>query len=130
MSAPLSERWSRAASYDLLYRRLQAALAHAGNTHTLADVIERVKDGRAQFWGDQRACIVTELVRYPRRCDVRYWLAAGELRGVLALEDQVNRWAVIEGADRAQLIGRPGWGRFAQERGWQRAGVVLRKELP
>jgi hypothetical protein len=114
---------------DLLYRRLQQALDHAGNTHTIADVIERVKTGRAQWWGDKRSCIITELVRYPRRCDVRYWLAAGELQGILDLEDKINSWAAIEGADRAEVIGRPGWGRFAPSYGWQRAGVVWRKEL-
>jgi hypothetical protein len=114
---------------DRLYAQLEQALLHAGGTHRLSDVIAKVQAGRAQWWGDERASVITELVRYPRACGVRYWLAAGELRGVLALEERINRWAAVEGADHAELLGRPGWRRWAPARGWREAGVILRKEL-
>jgi hypothetical protein len=112
-----------------LYANLQRALDHAGNTHEIADVIRMVQEGRAQWWGDERGSIITEIVRYPRRSVVRYWLAAGELRRVFGLEDQINRWARLEGANRAVLYGRAGWQHFAAERGWQPAGVILAREL-
>jgi hypothetical protein len=112
-----------------LYIKLQQALDHAGNTHTIADVVRLAQEGRAQWWGDEHGSIVTELVAYPRRKVVRYWLAAGELGRVLALEERVNRWAKAEGANRAVLLGRPGWRRWAPARGWQPEGVILAKDL-
>lgn len=122
-------RRPRPADLERLYRRLQRALDHAGNTHGIADVMRMVQDGRAQWWGDEHGAIVTELVRYPRRLVLRYWLAAGERARVLALEGRINEWARREGADLAVLYGRRGWQRLAVARGWRPAGVILMKEL-
>ena len=129
MSAARLQRDPAPSDRDRLLRRLNRALAHAGRTHELGDVVRLVMDGRAQWWGDDRACIVTELIRYPQRSVVRYWLCAGEMEGVLALQGEVDGWARARGATLATLYGRDGWGRLAAAQGWRRGGVILHKEL-
>lgn len=109
--------------------RLVEALDLAGNTHTLADVAAMIRAGRAQWWGNDRAGIVTEIVAYPRARSLRYWLVAGELPAVLGLAPGIEAWARGEGCTRAEAIGRHGWRRVLAGEGWRPTCTVLTKEL-
>ena len=99
--------------------RLQKALEYGGGTHRLDDVVELIKAGKAQLHERGDGCIVTEIEQYPLLKTVRYWLIFGELRDCLALEDQINEWAIGEGCSVATAMGRKGWGRVAAPTGWR-----------
>lgn len=89
--------------------RMEKALQYGGGTHGIDDVVQLVKQNRAQFWSNGDGCIVTEVEQYPLLTMVRYWLIFGELKDCLALEDQINEWAIGEGygghRDGAQGLG-------------------------
>ena len=99
--------------------RLQQALEYGGPTHRLDDVVRMLKAGQAQLWENEGAVIITEINDYPLRKAVHYWLLAGSLRDVLALEHDINPWAVENGCTVATACGRRGWGRVAAPTGWK-----------
>ena len=114
---------------DILLQRLERALGHAGDTHTVLDVLGMVAGGDAQMFGGSSGMVVTEVLRYPRSASVRVWLGAGERDAVLALHPQVEQFAREVGASRMELVGRPGWIRPAAPLGWKPRGVWMTKEL-
>ena len=112
-----------------LQDKIREALDIAG-THTLPDVIEAVQDRQAQAWGTENAAIVTEIVAYPQTRALRVWIAAGRLDDVLELFDgPVTEFGRAENCTVAEFVGRPGWERVMTPRGWEKVGIVMRKEL-
>jgi len=110
---------------------LAQALHLAGDTHNLDDLQEQLEDGDAQWWQapGTDSCIITELVVFPRRRVVRYWLAAGELAPVLELQPAIDDWARRQGATHAVLEGRRGWERLLPRWGWRARAIAMYKEL-
>lgn len=111
--------------------RFEAALARGGNTHTWADVCQRIGERRAQWWAteDQRGALVTEILHYPQTRHVNYWLAAGDLNACLSLVPRVEAWAIAQGCSHGIGLGRPGFARVLAGRGAEVAGVAYRKLL-
>ena len=100
--------------------RLQMALECGGaQTHRITDVVEMIKAGRAMLWEKKDGCIITEVFETPLRKSVNYWLIFGDLRDCLALEDEINPWAIEHGCTVALATGRKGWGRVAAPTGWK-----------
>lgn len=100
-------------------RRFEKALHLAGRTHTVEDVLAKVREGRAQFWGDDDASVVTEVLSYPRLKAVNLWLVSGELQRCLAMEGEIFDWAREQGCSVATATGRPGWLRIVPALGWK-----------
>ncbi|MGE0278352.1 MAG: hypothetical protein AB7R40_23395 [Nitrospiraceae bacterium] len=97
---------------------LQKALDLAGNLHTLQDVADQIKAGKAQLWTSENACIVSEVLTYPRAKVLHYWLACGEKEAVIALSRDVLAWGKGIGCTAASLAGRRGWERALKDEGW------------
>jgi len=114
---------------DEKLHRLELSLAQCGNTHTVADVHDLVRQQKARFWTNGDGCIVTEINRYPQLSAVHYWLIFGELQACLALEDTINAYALEERCSIATANGRPGWLRAAAPTGWKLHGYSFYKEL-
>jgi hypothetical protein len=115
---------------DHLVEKLRKALLHAGATHSFGDVMCAMQRGTAQGWGTSEAALVTEVISYPQRRVGRIWLAAGSLAEVIDLaEGPVSDFAREEGCDAAEILGREGWARILEPRGWRKVAVLLRKEL-
>jgi hypothetical protein len=110
--------------------RLEKALAYAGPTHRVADVVALIKAGRAQWWDQDDGAIVTEIHDYPLRRDIHYWTISGVLGDCLALEDRINAWAVEQGCTVATAAGRKGWGRVAAPTGWREHFPNFWRPLP
>lgn len=117
---------------DEKVRRFEKVLALAGNTHTAADVLDRVREGRAQCWNNGDSITITEILVYPRLKACNYWISSGNLHECLALQPTINAWAIEQGCSIATLTGRMGWLRVAKlpiGDGWQPQGVKLVKSL-
>lgn len=99
--------------------RLERALEYGGGTHRVADVVDLVRAGKAQFWQHDDGLIVTELYTYPRLKAVSFWLMSGTIPDCMALEDEILDWARREGCTVAISTGRAGWGRVAKPTGWR-----------
>ena len=90
-------------------RRFEKALKLAGNTHTAGDVLDKIREGRAQCWNNGDSLIVTEVLVYPRARLCNYWIATGDLRECLDLQADIDAWAAGEGCSAAIALGRQGW---------------------
>jgi hypothetical protein len=110
-------------------RRFERALHYAGDTHAVEDVIAKVREGRAQYWGDDEASVVTEVLSYPRLKAVNLWLVSGELQRCLALEGEIFDWARDNGCTVATATGRRGWLRIAPTVGWKLRAFQFYKPL-
>ena len=110
--------------------RLEKALALGGDTHTLADVVALIRDGKAQYWEQDDGLIITEIHTYPRRRDVHYWLASGDLRACLDLQAKIDPWAIGQGCAMATITGRKGWLRAAAAAGWMASPNLYQMHRP
>ena len=113
-------------------RRFERALALAGNTHTPADVIDKVRANRAQCWNNGDSVIVTEILVYPRVKACNYWLLGGRLHECLELQATIDAWAKGEGCSVATATGRMGWlavTKMPLGTAWKPRGVQFVKEL-
>lgn len=109
--------------------KLERAIAQDGGMTTLPDVVQAIRDGRAQFWQEGETVAVTEMLRYPRGKAVRYWLTAGNIRQACALLPKIEDWARERGAERAEALGRKGWTPFARRYGYAPSAILFTKEL-
>jgi len=110
-------------------RRFEGALHYAGEMHSVADVIAKVREGRAQYWEAGDTSVVTEVLTYPRLRAVNYWLVAGRLPDCFALQDQIEPWALENGCSVAVATARSGWLRVCHRFGWQLRAHQFVKEL-
>jgi hypothetical protein len=111
-----------------LLRRLETAVGFIG-THTASDVIREAREGRVQVWEGDGALIVTQIVDYPQLRALHYLAVAGTLPAVRELQATADAWGVIQGARRAEAVGRLGWERVQQPEGWHRVAGFWVKEL-
>ena len=113
-------------------RRFERALAYAGNTHTIGDVMDRVREHKAVCWPHGDSVIVTEVIVNPRLRACNYWIVSGDLYECAELQPAIDAWAVEQGCSVATATGRMGWLRLSKTpfgSAWKPAGVKFVKEL-
>ena len=88
---------------------IEDALQYAHGSHTLDDVSQTGVKGAAQFWPAEDAGLVTEIVDYPQRRTLRFWLAGGNLKTLERLEEKVIDWSKQGGCEACEIVGRRGW---------------------
>ena len=120
--------------FDAEWRRcalwLDAALAHAGRTHSLEDVRGLVDAGEARFWPGRRSALVAAVECDPGERRLVLWLAGGardELENVLL--PQAEAWGRACGCRRALVIGRAGWERTLKAKGYAPLARLIAKDL-
>jgi hypothetical protein len=107
---------------------LQAALDHASGDYTLADVLELVRKGDAQFWAGRQSAIVTQVDEYPHSRVLTLWLGGGDLRELS--DDLIPRAETFGrecGCTRSRIIGRQGWARALAGDGYRPVAAVVEK---
>lgn len=113
--------------------KLLKALAHGGNTHTIADLTALAERGLVQVWPGPTSVIITELGDHPRCRLLTLVVAAGNLRELEAMLPGVLAWGKSRGATRAVFAGRRGWSRPRKSSpawdGWEPTLVVMEKAL-
>jgi hypothetical protein len=115
-------------AFDRFWPFLKKAVSHAGNTHCKRHVIERIEDGRAQFWPLANAAIVTEIVTYDAGVKhIRGWLAGGDMGEIIAALPAIESWGKRQGCSRAIIHGRKGWQRALSD--YAHSAVILTKDL-
>jgi len=116
--------WARCAPW------LDAALAHAGRTHSLDDVRAAVACGEARLWAGARSALVAAVERDPGELRLLIWLAGGERQ---ELEDEIlpraEAWGRDMGCRRALVIGRAGWERTLKSQGYAPLARIIAKDL-
>lgn len=102
------------------------ALKYAHNSHTFEQVIEIVKRGDAQLWAFPDSAIVTEIINYPQRRVLRFWLAGGNLKTLLEVEPKIRKWSILYNCKAVEIIGRKGWGKVLKN--YEPTATVFIKE--
>ena len=103
------------------------ALDYAHNSHSFEQVIDIVKRGDAQFWAFSDSAIVTEIIEYPQRRTLRFWLAGGNLKTLLDVEPKIRKWSILYQCEAVEIIGRKGWEKVLK--GYEPTAIVLVKEI-
>jgi hypothetical protein len=109
---------------------LDAALAHAGRTHSLADVKAAIERGEARLWPGARSALVAAVEQDPGELRLLVWLAGGARD---ELEDELlplaEAWGRARGCRRALVIGRDGWQRTLRNKGYAPLARIIAKDL-
>ena len=67
---------------------LENALDYAHGTFDISDVFEEVMNGNAQFWPGKNSAVVTQIVNYPRKKAIHFFLAGGDIK---ELEEKLKK---------------------------------------
>lgn len=118
----LETEWARCAPW------LQAALTEAGDEYGLDDVRAMMSRGEATFWPGDKAAIVTRIEQHPKRRDLVFWLAGGDLDELVnRMRPIIEQWGARMGCTRSLIVGRPGWERALPE--YRPLARIIAKEL-
>jgi hypothetical protein len=109
--------------------RIEKALAIDG-THTWEDVREMLVNGACQIFSNEHGAWITEILVSPRKRMLNVWIVAGELPEVMALQAEVERYALTMTCEEMVVRGaRLGWKNVAKEYGWEEHAMVLRRPV-
>ena len=117
---------SFSANADRCRKWIVDALRYAHNSHTYEQVIDIVKRGDAQLWAFRDSAIVTEIIDYPQRRTLRFWLAGGNLKTLLEVEPKIRKWSILYRCEAVEIIGRKGWEKVMKD--YEPTAIVLVKE--
>lgn len=120
---PLQQRWTRCRRF------IEAALPYALDTHSIEDIEQGIAEGRFQFWPGQRSAIITELITYPRKRALNYFLLGGDLEELKEMEPSISAWAYAAGCTHVIGVGRRGFERVFADAGFKPAWSLVVKEL-
>ena len=114
---------------DEIIRRVEKALVLGGGTHTWEDIQIALIEGRMQiYWNDHGACI-TEICQTPQCRYMNCFVVAGELPGVMELQEEVENAAISAGCKYMTTSARMGWKTVLPKYGWKNTRAVFTKEL-
>ena len=108
---------------------LEAALKHSGGTHVFDDIVAGIRKGTMQLWPTPRGCLLTEKVCYPRKKVLNIFLGGGDLDQILDMNDDVIKFAKLEGCTALTMTGRKGWVKPLLKDGWTNPHFVYEKEF-
>lgn len=109
---------------------IESALEKGDGTHTMGDVVAGIIEGDYQLWASDRSACVTEIIDYPRRKALCFWLAGGDLDDLMRnIEPDARAWGERQGCDLflGYAIDRPGWSRALQRYGYAPGWRVFRR---
>jgi hypothetical protein len=118
--------------FDRLADYITRAIEYTGGAHTLETLWEAIECGDLQLWPYRDSLTITELQRTPSgKKGIHFFLAAGNLEELKALQPIVVAWAITQGATYATMIGRRGWERsfLTRESGWRPTMTMFTRDL-
>jgi hypothetical protein len=112
-----------------LVEQIQRALTVAGNTHTIADVVEMCSAGRLYPFHSDNSIVILEVVQYPRKRVCNVFLAAGDLKEITGMQDILEDFAKKRGCDSITVPGRFGWDKILPALGFTNRWVIHHKDI-
>ena len=107
---------------------IEAALDYS-RTHDFGDIVKACFAGEMQLWAGPDACLVTQIVTFPKRKVLHVFVAGGEMEAVLRRSDDVVEWGKAQGCQDLTLTGRMGWQRVLKQRGYGSAFITMERKL-
>lgn len=112
-----------------LLTQVRAALLAGGDVMGLEDMIALAQRGQIRLFHREDAVVGAEILSFPRRRIGAVFMAAGNVRSIVALDAEVSAWAREWGASFLTAEGRPEWARIGRRIGWHPQAMVFVKEL-
>ena len=107
-----------------IIRRVEKALAR-DKAHNFSTVLPLILAGKVQAFGNEHGLWLTEIVQSPLSKWLNVFVVAGELPGVMALQDQVLDFARKENCQHVTATARFGWKHIAKQYGWKQHAMVI-----
>lgn len=118
------ENWTRCRPW------IEAALITSPGFETIEDVEALAAVGRYQIWFGENSVAVTEIAEFARRKILIVAHGGGDLTELLdVLEPRMCVFAVQNGCDGIMGMGRKGWERVTEKRGYRFAYLNMIKDL-
>lgn len=109
---------------------LEDALDYAHETFDISNIFDNVMNGSAQFWPGKNSAVITQIVPYPKKKVLHFFLAAGDIEELKEMEPHIIQWAKSQGCEAVTLTGRPGWTKsFLKNIGYKCTQVQMFKEI-
>lgn len=108
---------------------IEAALEYSNGTHDFMDVANAVLTGNMQLWANEKGCVVTEVLDFPKKRILHIFLAGGQLDAIRDLEDSGVEWAKSIGCSAFTLTGRRGWDKALKNDGWEPTHTMMIKRI-
>lgn len=111
--------------------KLRKALAIAGDTYTLDDILIEIQEGRMQSFVEGESWAVTQIVDFPRKRYLEIVFAVGNLDELKAIYPRIEAFAKDNLADGMRAFGRAGWIRQFEidKHGWSETTRVYVREF-
>lgn len=110
---------------------IEAALEYCGGTHTIEDIEDGIESGLYQFFCSPRSAVITEIIHYPRKTVLNYFLIGGDLGELIQeIEPYVTRWGKEKhGCKKVVGIGRKGFERAFRGSGYTPCWSAITKDI-
>ena len=115
--------------FERCRKHIEAALEYSGGTHDIIDIYEGLYKGTMQLWPAQHSCLVTEIIKYPKKKVLNVFLGGGDLTEILSMHSDVISWAKQQGCTALNMTGRFGWKKPLAKHGWQPMHTSYVKEI-
>jgi hypothetical protein len=105
------------------WRRVWPVLGHfairSGGTTTAEALALEIKGGMRQLWicGDWQAVVLTQV--HPDCVSIDFCAGFGREDWQEDVDETIRAWALELGKSRIKVLARPGWAKFARERGYR-----------
>lgn len=103
------------------------ALSRPPVTHRLQDVYELLVKKQCQLWAAKNSAVMTIIQENPIGIFITIWLAGGNLKECLAIEESITKWAKEMKAHSILILGRKGWVRTLN--GYDLIDTLMEKKL-
>lgn len=125
---PEPPAWLR--HYSERAHHVEAALAHAGGTHSVADIAVGLSTGAFQMFTGNDSICVTEILQTPNVKTCHMFLAGGHMDELDEMLPHVEQFAREQKCQRMTVAGRKGWERsFLKTAGYTPKWYILAKDL-
>ncbi len=109
---------------------IRQALDKGNGTHLLEDVEAGLESGLYQIWPAEDGVAITEILNFPRKKVLFFFLMAGKMEHILANAGKAEHVAQDLGCSSIMFNGRHGWLRSPlRQQGYEPVWVTMEKEV-
>jgi hypothetical protein len=108
---------------------IEAALQHAGFSHTFDDITAMVINGHLTLHTFEDCFCLTQVTVWPQFTSYHFMIAGGKLESIIARKPFFEALAKAQGCKVMSFSGRPGWARALKNYGWEHKFTTMWSEI-
>ena len=120
----------RARAFLAAYPFLTDAMDLIRRRYSHDDIFAEYMRGEATLFASDKSAVLVRIETNPRAKTAEIWLCGGDLDDLLEnLLPQIETWAIRNGCQDVAYIGRNGWLKKMDERGYSNGGAFMWRAL-